>query len=71
MSDEMYEIPDAPESFGAMPEKNNKKTLWIILAIVAAVLLCCCCIAAIGAIIFFTGSGADSLYQLPMLISVV
>ena len=43
MSDEVFNMPDAPEGF--TPEKKSKKTLWIILAVVAAVipvLLCGC-----------------------------
>jgi uncharacterized membrane protein len=73
MSDEMYEIPDAPESFGAPPEKKSNKTLWIILAVVAVVLLCCCCIVVIGLIVgLSTGGGYDSLYyDLPLLMGVV
>ncbi len=48
MSEEINYIPEPPEIIETVPEKKNKKTLWIILAVVAVVLLCCCLVSVIG-----------------------
>lgn len=42
MTEEISYIPEPPETFAGVPEKKNKKTLWIILIIVAVLLICCC-----------------------------
>lgn len=74
MSNEIYNMPDAPEGFSPAPEKKSNKTLWIILAIVAAVLLCCCVVVVLTIIVLVNNGAFDdfySYYQLPHLLSLI
>ncbi len=72
MSEEVTYIPEPPESFEPVPEKKNKKTLWIILAIVAVVLLCCCLVVVLVLALGYSLEEYDQLfYQLLPYLSLV
>jgi flagellar basal body-associated protein FliL len=62
MSEDISYIPEPPESFEAVPEKKNNKTLWIILVVVAVVLLCCCLVIVLVLALGFIPAGYDQYF---------
>jgi flagellar basal body-associated protein FliL len=66
MTEETYEMVDAPE-------KKGSRTLWIILAIVAVILIACCCVVILSAVILgiMSYATADPYFLLTPLISLL
>jgi len=65
MTEEVYEMADAPE-------KKGGRTLWIILGIAAVIIICCCCVVILAAIIFGVANfTTDPYYYFSPLLSLV